>query len=188
MEVDELDGVAVGIMEIKMPPGEAAVALVLVDQNLDAVGFEMRRGGIEVLALHQEGVMDEDFAALVRRHMRVVARLGQDEILLAGLHEDRGVVLPPEGGADDIFVEAARAFEIADADGEMQDAARLHLPRRHLPDAGLALQRRALEPAHSFSSSGTIAASLELRKVSDVFTLRTLGAAVSSATKAWKVL
>src|ERR1700741_389690 len=38
------------------------------------------------------------------------------------------------------------------------------------------------------SSIGTIAASLELRSVSEVFTLRTCGAAVSSATKAWKVL
>src|SRR5262249_31136782 len=37
------------------------------------------------------------------------------------------------------------------------------------------------------SSSGTIGASLELRSVSEVFTLRTWGAAVSSATKAWKV-
>src|SRR5436190_13789715 len=35
---------------------------------------------------------------------------------------------------------------------------------------------------------GTIAASLELCSVSDVLTLRTCGAAVSSATKAWNVL
>src|SRR5262249_50128473 len=40
----------------------------------------------------------------------------------------------------------------------------------------------------AFISMGTIAASLELRSVSDVLTLRTCGAAVSSATKAWKVL
>src|SRR5215813_6679747 len=37
-------------------------------------------------------------------------------------------------------------------------------------------------------SIGTIAASFELRSVSDVFTLRTCGAAVSSATKSWNVL
>src|SRR5450759_2517471 len=37
------------------------------------------------------------------------------------------------------------------------------------------------------SSIGTMAASLELRSVSEVFTLRTLGAAVSFSTKAWKV-
>src|SRR5262249_56512831 len=35
---------------------------------------------------------------------------------------------------------------------------------------------------------GTIAASLELRSVSEVLTLRTCGAAVSSATKAWRAL
>src|SRR5215813_214375 len=38
-----------------------------------------------------------------------------------------------------------------------------------------------------FRFIGTIAASLELRSVSEVLTLRTCGAAVSSATKAWKV-
>ena len=38
-----------------------------------------------------------------------------------------------------------------------------------------------------FISIGTIAASLELRSVSEVLTLRTCGAPVSSATKAWKV-
>ena len=38
-----------------------------------------------------------------------------------------------------------------------------------------------------FAGIGTIASSLELRKVSDVFTLRTCGAPVSSPTKAWKV-
>src|SRR5689334_1681554 len=36
-------------------------------------------------------------------------------------------------------------------------------------------------------SIGTIAASFELRSVSEVFTLRTFGAAVSFSTKAWKV-
>ena len=36
-------------------------------------------------------------------------------------------------------------------------------------------------------SIGTIAASFELRSVSDVFTLRTFGAAVSFSTKAWNV-
>src|SRR5674536_161776 len=35
--------------------------------------------------------------------------------------------------------------------------------------------------------SAPMAASLELRSVSEVFTLRTLGAAVSFSTKAWKV-
>jgi hypothetical protein len=35
-----------------------------------------------------------------------------------------------------------------------------------------------------FNSIGTMAASLELRSVSDVLTLRTCGAPVSSATKA----
>ena len=38
------------------------------------------------------------------------------------------------------------------------------------------------------NSSGTIAASLELRSVSEVLTLRTCGAPVSSATKAWNVV
>ena len=38
--------------------------------------------------------------------------------------------------------------------------------------------------ASFLSSSGTIAASFELRSVSEVFTLRTLGAAVSFSTKA----
>src|SRR5215467_2310736 len=37
-------------------------------------------------------------------------------------------------------------------------------------------------------SVGTTAASFELRSVSDVLTLRTCGAAVSSVTKAWNVL
>ena len=39
----------------------------------------------------------------------------------------------------------------------------------------------------SHYSIGTIAASFELRSVSEVFTLRTFGAAVSFSTKAWKV-
>src|SRR6185369_13011324 len=42
-------------------------------------------------------------------------------------------------------------------------------------------------PILSFNSIGTIAASLELRSVRDVLTLRTCGAPVSSATNAWKV-
>src|SRR5438105_287015 len=37
-------------------------------------------------------------------------------------------------------------------------------------------------------SKGTMAASLQLRSVNEVFTLRTCGAAVSSATKAWKAV
>ena len=38
------------------------------------------------------------------------------------------------------------------------------------------------------ASIGTAASSFELRSVSEVLTLRTCGAAVSSVTKAWKVL
>src|SRR4051812_214375 len=159
-----------------MPPGEAAVALVLEQQHLDAVGFQMRHRGVEMLALQDEGVMNENFPALVGRDMRVDARTRQNEILLAATHEDGALVLPPVSGADDVLVETARALEIADADAEMQDAARRDAPRPGRLDGGDARQRRALEPAHRFSSSGTMAASLELRSVSDVFTLRTLGA------------
>src|SRR6202142_46483 len=43
------------------------------------------------------------------------------------------------------------------------------------------------KPGHDNHSIGTMAASLELRSVSEVLTLRTLGAAVSFSTKAWKV-
>src|SRR5258706_13842540 len=39
----------------------------------------------------------------------------------------------------------------------------------------------------AFCAIGTMAASLELRSVSEFLTLRTCGAAVSSAPKAWKV-
>ena len=72
--------------------------------------------------------------------------------------------------------------------------------RRHDAD-GVAALDRAVRQARScrrsrvasptahlpFSSIGTMAASLELRSVSEVLTLRTCGAPVSSATKAWKV-
>ena len=123
LEVDELDRVAVGVVEIGVTAGEAAVALVLVQQHLDAAGFDMRERGIEILDVEHEGVMDQRIAAPVLRRMIAGAR--QHEILLAAAHEHRGVVLAPEGGADDLLVEPPGLVEIGHAEGEMQDAGRL---------------------------------------------------------------
>src|SRR5438105_448009 len=67
--------------------------------------------------------------------------------------------------------------------------------RYHAPvAAGVSIRRIDFEMgsrprAHGATRSisiGTTAASFELRSVSDVLTLRTWGAAVSSVTKAWK--
>ena len=62
------------------------------------------------------------------------------------------------------------------------------------PDEGGAPEFASVDPVEEHhrgdyvrNSIGTMAASLELRSVSEVLTLRTCGAAVSSATNAWKV-
>src|SRR6185436_16514461 len=52
----------------------------------------------------------------------------------------------------------------------------------------MTIRRKVIPIYVFFSSIGTMAASLELRSVSEVLTLRTCGAPVSSATKAWNVL
>src|SRR5262249_34039820 len=54
-------------------------------------------------------------------------------------------------------------------------------------DIAAATKARVCRQSAGFHSIGTIAASFELRNVSEVFTLRTFGAAVSFSTKAWKV-
>src|SRR5688500_11578997 len=166
-----------------MPPGEAAMALVLVQQHFNAVGLQMRHRRIEILPLHEEGVVQQDFPALVGRNMIIGAGLRQHKILLAAAHENGALVLPPISGAHDILVETPRTLQVRHAEREMQDATRLHPPRLDRLDARHPFQRRTFESAHRFSSSGTIAMSFELRSVSEVFTLRTFGAEVSSATK-----
>src|SRR5215470_20356295 len=71
LKVDELDRVAVGVMEIGMPAGEAAVTLVLVEQHLDAFGLDIGERGLEVFAVEHEGVVDQRVPPAVRR--RVIA-------------------------------------------------------------------------------------------------------------------
>src|SRR5439155_7397754 len=150
VEVDELDRVAVRIVEIGVAAGEAAVALLLVQQHLDTAGLDMGERGIKVRRRQQKGMVDERVAAAVLR--RVVAGAREHKILLAAAHEHGGVVAPPEGGADHILVEAARAIEIADAQREMQDPGRRRAARRGMAHALGVLERRALEPVHSRTS------------------------------------
>src|SRR3954447_9805460 len=71
LEVYEFDGIAVGIVEIGVPAGEAPVALVLVEKDLDPAGLDMGECRIERIAFDQEGMMDQRVGAAVGR--RVVA-------------------------------------------------------------------------------------------------------------------
>src|SRR5581483_9176905 len=88
VKIDELDGIAVGILEVKVPPGKAAVAHVFIQQHLDAVGFQMRHRGVEILALYEKGVMHENVPALVGRDVIVAAAAREHKILLAAAHEN----------------------------------------------------------------------------------------------------
>src|SRR5262245_25177258 len=146
MEVDELDRVAVGIVEIGVAASEAAVTLVLVEQHLDALRLRVGERGVEVCAVEHEGVVDQGIPPAVR--WRVIAGARQHEILLAAAHEHGAVILPPEGRAYDLLVEAPGAVEVGHAEREMQDAAWLDRPRGGVAHAAGAPERRALEFAH----------------------------------------
>jgi carboxymethylenebutenolidase len=146
LEVDELDRIAVGIVEIGVATGEAAVALVLVKQHLDALRLDIGECGVEVLSPEHEGVVDQRIPSAVRR--RVIAGARQHEILLAAAHEYGAVVLPPEGRTYHLLVEASRPVEVGHAEREMQDARGLDRPRSGIAHAGGALERRALELGH----------------------------------------
>src|SRR4029453_1609128 len=146
LEVDELDRIAVGIVEIGVATGEAAVALVLVKQHLDALRLDIGECGVEVLSPEHEGVVDQRIPSAVRR--RVIAGARQHEILLAAAHEYGAVVLPPEGRTYHLLVEASRPVEVGHAEREMQDARGLDRPRSGIVHAGGALERRALELGH----------------------------------------
>src|SRR6476469_5336591 len=134
LEVYEFDGIAVGIVEIGVPAGEAAMPLVLVEEDLDPAGLDMGERGIERIAVDQEGMMDQRIGAAVGR--RVVACARQYEIVIAAAHEHGAVVLPPEAGADYVLVKPPRTLEILDAEREMQDAGRTRALRSCIVHAG----------------------------------------------------
>src|SRR5262249_15832411 len=147
--------------------------------------------GVDVLGL---GRLEHEMGRI--GHHRHVERVGADG-------DQVGALAGRERA--DLAVEAERARA---ADGaELERVARRHLGLAQRPGvlgvarklehravgrcrrAGRSDQRcrRSLAQARIISS-GTTASSLELRSVSEVLTLRTCGAAVSSVTKAWKVL
>src|SRR6185312_124937 len=97
-----------------------------------------------------EGVMNQRIAAAVR--CRVIAAARQRDVMVAAAHEHRGLILSPERAADDVLIEPPRALEIADADGEVQDAGGRGAPRYRGANALGLLQRRALERAHQRAS------------------------------------
>ena len=77
-----------------------------------------------------------------------------------------------------------RAACIASVTGKPGRSADENLRHATMLSGGVYRVKRRAGRKERYSSMGTMAASLELRSVSDVFTLRTLRAAVSFSTKA----
>ena len=109
MQVDDLDGIAVGILEICVAADESDMSLVLIADDLDAFGFQLRYRPVESLTVHDEGVMDEGMAGIIRPP--VVAYIGQDEEVIAddktfqGMtfnHDEMHIVCPWHGWEYDI--------------------------------------------------------------------------------------
>src|SRR5713101_1432909 len=69
LQIDDLDAVAVGVVEISVPVGERGVPLVGIFDELDAARLHDCERPIEFLRLDHEGVMMGVLAGTVEIHM-----------------------------------------------------------------------------------------------------------------------
>lgn len=140
MQIYDLNAIAVGIVKIGMTAGKAKMTgiLIFIQQDFDSVGFQVRHGGIEILAGHHEGVVDKGMLGFIGRLM--VTRARQDEIFAASAHEYGVPVLPPIGATQDLFIKRARFFKVADPDSKMKDTRGFHSTRRRIADRIVSLE------------------------------------------------
>src|SRR4051794_35279853 len=140
--VEDLDAVAVIVMEIEVAAGEGAVAGVLVFQDREAALLDLGAGAVEILRRDDEGVVE--LGAVRRLRRDVVRRAPQHEMLGAALHEGELVRGAQDLAAEQVTIKGGALLVIAAGDGEMQDAFGLdHAHGCRLPICGRAPRRRA---------------------------------------------
>src|SRR5689334_9518289 len=119
-EMDDLERVAVGVVEVGAAAGEHADVALLLAEHLDALGLELRYRGVESIAVDDESVMDDVGEALAP------LLAAEDDIVGAGFeeHEVRVALrrLGDEFEAEHVGVEGAAAAEVADRNGDVQYA------------------------------------------------------------------
>src|SRR5215475_12765098 len=119
-EVDDFEGVVVGIVEIGAAAGEDALLALVLAEHVDAPGLELGDRRVVGVAVDHESVVDDvgepPAAGLASEHHVVVAGLEEHEVgvLLGDLADE----FEPE----DVGIESPAARGIADRNGEVQDA------------------------------------------------------------------
>src|ERR1700730_18067488 len=119
VEIDDLDAVAIGVVEIGVTAGERGVPFLGIFDQLDAARLHDRERSIEFLRRYQEGMMMSVFAGIVR--IDVMGDLCQHEIAAAAFHEGIALVRAHVLAAEHLRIELRSGNVIAYPDCEMQD-------------------------------------------------------------------
>src|SRR5207247_9228870 len=119
VEIDDLDAVAIGVVEIGMTAGGRGVPFLGIFDQLDAARLQDRERSVEFLRRYQEGMMMSVFAGIVR--IDVMGDLCQHEIAAAALHEGVALVRAHVLAAEHFRIELRGGDVIAYSDCEMQD-------------------------------------------------------------------
>src|ERR1051326_2063640 len=120
VEIDDLDAVAVGVVEVGVAARKGDVALIGIFDHLDAARLHDRQGAVEFLRLDHECVMVRVVARQVR--VDVIGHFRQHEIAAAAVHEGVTVADAHDLAAEYLRVKFRRRDVVTHADREVQNS------------------------------------------------------------------